>query len=141
MWTPVGWETLLNFDGEPADVEQYAPSPAGPSNLAYDRHGRQQSQPIGNRAMAGRSQKSGASGGASVAGPTSFAQGRAMANGNGLAWKTILASQVDVDGVGQIGVARVLQEVWTRGGGEQVRLDVIHTGIGLIRRCRVKVYG
>lgn len=42
--------------------------------------------------------------------------------GSDLAWKTILASVVDVDGVGEIGVCKVLQEVWKRGGGEIVSI-------------------
>ena len=37
-----------------------------------------------------------------------------------LAWKTILNRVVDVEGVGEVGVCRVLQEVWKRGGGEAV---------------------
>lgn len=41
--------------------------------------------------------------------------------GSDLAWKTILASVVEVEGVGEVGVCRVLQEVWKRGGGETVR--------------------
>ncbi|WWD03068.1 hypothetical protein V865_001113 [Kwoniella europaea PYCC6329] len=40
--------------------------------------------------------------------------------GTDLAWRTALASVVEVDGVGQVTVARVLQEVWRRGGGELV---------------------
>ncbi|WVO16143.1 hypothetical protein L204_103813 [Cryptococcus depauperatus] len=35
-------------------------------------------------------------------------------------WKTALTSLVDVDGVGQIPVIKILQEVWKRGGGDSV---------------------
>ncbi|WVQ80782.1 hypothetical protein IAT38_002887 [Cryptococcus sp. DSM 104549] len=37
-----------------------------------------------------------------------------------LEWRTVLSSVVDVDGVGQVEVIRVLQEVWKRGGGDSV---------------------
>jgi hypothetical protein len=42
--------------------------------------------------------------------------------GADLAWRTILSSVVDVEGVGQVGIARVLSEIWKRGGGEAVSL-------------------
>lgn len=37
-----------------------------------------------------------------------------------MAWMTILASEVELEGVGQIGVARLFQEIWRRGGADQV---------------------
>jgi hypothetical protein len=37
-----------------------------------------------------------------------------------LAWKTILGSVIEIESVGEVGVCRVLQEVWKRGGGETV---------------------
>jgi len=40
--------------------------------------------------------------------------------GSDLAWKTILSSVVEVEGVGETSVARLLQEVWKRGGGDAV---------------------
>ena len=40
--------------------------------------------------------------------------------GSDVPWKTILSSVVEVENVGEISVARVLQEVWKRGGGEVV---------------------
>ena len=35
-------------------------------------------------------------------------------------WRTILSSQVVVEGVGEMSVARVLQELWRHGGGDVV---------------------
>lgn len=49
--------------------------------------------------------------------PTRIAQ-----SATDLAWKTILSSVVDVEGVGEVGVAKVLQEIWKRGGGDIVSL-------------------
>jgi hypothetical protein len=46
--------------------------------------------------------------------------GRIAQFGSDLAWKTILGSVVEVEGVGEVGVCRVLLEVWKRGGGETV---------------------
>jgi len=37
-----------------------------------------------------------------------------------LACKTILGSVIEIESVGEVGVCRVLQEVWKRGGGEIV---------------------
>ncbi|WVR07110.1 hypothetical protein IAU60_004150 [Kwoniella sp. DSM 27419] len=54
------------------------------------------------------------------AAPSPSTPQRMIQFGTDLAWRTALASVVDVDGVGQITVARVLQEVWRRGGGELV---------------------
>ncbi|WVW83995.1 hypothetical protein I302_106020 [Kwoniella bestiolae CBS 10118] len=45
---------------------------------------------------------------------------RVIQLGTDLAWRTALASVVEVEGVGQVTVARILQEVWRRGGGEIV---------------------
>jgi len=56
--------------------------------------------------------------------PTDIAQ-----FGSDLAWKTIMGSVVDVAGVGEVGVARVLQEVWKRGGGDAVCLKSLPSGI------------
>jgi hypothetical protein len=56
-----------------------------------------------------------------VAGLPNLASPRKIAPlGSDLAWRTILGSVVDVEGVGDIGVARVLQEVWKRGAGDVV---------------------
>jgi hypothetical protein len=48
-----------------------------------------------------------------------------------LAWKTILSSIVEVEGVGPVGVSRVLQEVWKRGGGDVVSYRLIMVRIRL----------
>ncbi|WWC70078.1 uncharacterized protein I206_104024 [Kwoniella pini CBS 10737] len=52
--------------------------------------------------------------------PVNMTSPRVIQLGTDLAWRTALASVVDVEGVGQVTVARVLQEVWRRGGGELV---------------------
>lgn len=52
---------------------------------------------------------------------------RIAQNATDLAWKTILASVVDVEGVGEVGVARVLHEIWKRGGG-----DVVSDGLPVV---------
>jgi hypothetical protein len=56
------------------------------------------------------------------AGPSSAAMsGNKIAQmGEEIAWKTILGSVVEVEAVGGVTVARLLQEVWKRGGGDAV---------------------
>ena len=56
--------------------------------------------------------------------------------GSDLAWKTILGSVVDVDGVGEIDVTKVMLEVWRRGGGDIVsaRRPICST-ITLLTHC------
>ncbi|WWC62057.1 uncharacterized protein I303_104646 [Kwoniella dejecticola CBS 10117] len=49
--------------------------------------------------------------------PANMIPSRVIQLGTDLAWRTALASVVEVDGVGQVTVAKVLQEVWRRGGG------------------------
>jgi hypothetical protein len=44
-----------------------------------------------------------------------------------LAWRTILASVVNVEGVGDVGVATVLHEIWKRGGGDTVSRTIAKT--------------
>lgn len=46
--------------------------------------------------------------------------GKIASLGSDLAWRTILGSVVEVEGVGPVGVANVLQEIWKRGGGDAV---------------------
>jgi hypothetical protein len=59
-----------------------------------------------------------------------------MKMGSDLAWKTILASQVEVEGVGQVSVSKVLQEVWKRGGGDMVCLSLFEVTVDeLTTRC------
>lgn len=45
--------------------------------------------------------------------------------GSDLAWKTILNSVVEVEGVGEVTVVRVLQEIWRRGGGDTVSIPIV----------------
>ena len=54
-------------------------------------------------------------------GPTpSMSPSRIAQIGQDLAWKTILNSMVDVESVGEVSVAKLLHEVWKRGGGDLV---------------------
>lgn len=113
MWTPVGWDTLLNFDGPSVVKDEEDPfSIFDPTPIAGPSMSRVQSDP-------GSGNASSNSRGMSGAGPVSLEAGKLAQYGD-LAWKTILASQVEVESVGQVGVAKVLQEVWRRGGGDQV---------------------
>jgi hypothetical protein len=57
--------------------------------------------------------------------PSTIHPGRIAHFGLDLAWKTILGSVVDVEGVGQVGAVRVLQEIWKRGGGDAVSLKLL----------------
>jgi len=56
------------------------------------------------------------------AGPSSTAMSanKIAQMGEEIAWKTILGSVVEVEAVGGVTVARLLQEVWKRGGGDTV---------------------
>ena len=54
--------------------------------------------------------------------------GRLAQSATDIAWKTILSSVVDVEGVGEVGVCRVLQEIWKRGGGDMVRRENARLG-------------
>lgn len=58
------------------------------------------------------------------AGPSSAAMSgnKIVQMGEEIAWKTILGSVVEVEAVGGVTVARLLQEVWKRGGGDAVSL-------------------
>ncbi|OCF38713.1 hypothetical protein I317_07498 [Kwoniella heveanensis CBS 569] len=57
---------------------------------------------------------------ATILQPPSQLPPRVVQFGADLAWRTALASVVEVEGVGQVTVASVLQEIWRRGGGELV---------------------
>lgn len=125
MWTPVGWDTLLNFDGDSKEVNPFATPVASTSSPAVGGGmARVSSDPGRNRRSVSGPVREGTGSRAEMAaaGPASLERGRAAPMGSDLAWRTILASQVDVDGVGHIGVARVLQEVWRKGGGDSVSL-------------------
>lgn len=60
----------------------------------------------------------------SEAGPSTSAlsSNKIAQMGDEIAWKTILGSVVEVEAVGGVTVARLLQEVWKRGGGDAVSL-------------------
>ncbi|RSH94140.1 hypothetical protein EHS25_003943 [Saitozyma podzolica] len=69
---------------------------------------------------------------AAVAALPNLASPRKVAQfGSDLAWRTILSSVVEVDGVGELGVARVLQEVWKRGGGDASLWPIIIIALSL----------
>jgi hypothetical protein len=98
-WT-TPWEGLLDFDLPKGDLgakraklnTQHAPAPHAPASKLT----------LG------------------VIPPPHVTPGSVATFGHDLAWKTILGSMVDVEGVGEVGVVRVLQEVWKRGGGDAV---------------------
>lgn len=117
-WTPDdgGWEGLLDFG---ADTKQ---DDAAPPFLFDDIlsstptvMSRSHSDPAGDSRQ-GLNTHASPSGAAS----TSFSPGRVAQYGSDLAWKTILSSVVEVEGVGETSVVRVLQEIWKRGGGDSV---------------------
>ena len=45
--------------------------------------------------------------------------------GEEMAWKTILGTVVEVEAVGGVPVAKLLQEIWKRGGGDAVSLLLV----------------
>lgn len=114
MWNqPVGWDTLLSFDASGAPIQQ--PQHGGPASA---------SSPDMSHIMT-RNRSDPGSASYTVSGqlpripegsPSKLAQ-----MGSEMVWKTILASQVEVEGVGQVAVSKVLREVWQRGGGDIVR--------------------
>lgn len=113
MWNqPVGWDTLLSFDASGAPIQQ--PQHGGPASA---------SSPDMSHIMT-RNRSDPGSASYTVSGqlpripegsPSKLAQ-----MGSEMVWKTILASQVEVEGVGQVAVSKVLREVWQRGGGDIV---------------------
>ena len=117
-----GWEALLDFGGDSNRAE----SKAG-TGLAFDRifpeppfpqpMSRSRSDPAGEPRPPHPANVNRSSSGTAVASlsPDQLAQFSAD-----LAWKTILSSIVEVEGVGETSVARVLQEIWQRGGGDAV---------------------
>ncbi|WWC89234.1 uncharacterized protein L201_004152 [Kwoniella dendrophila CBS 6074] len=131
----VDWETLLNFDTEgkpspnkiiPSNLGKVKPiiaSPKQPSTTEIPAPRAKSDplsdpQPIQQHPDPFRIQ-------ASIPAPPRLPHieqnpTRVVQLGADLAWRTALASVVEVDGVGQITVARILQEVWRRGGGELV---------------------
>lgn len=102
------WESLLNLDNcfTPVSARDNPLSPKLPSSrkMNYEQMSQvgSSSRPILN-------------------GPTpSMSPSRIAQIGQDLAWKTILNSMVDVESVGEVSVAKLLHEVWKRGGGDLV---------------------
>ncbi len=119
---PGGWEGLLDFDGghQQTPAKQESPTKHRRSG-ASSPTGQTMSRIKSDSAGHGRAKNMVA---LATRGPylsqTSYSPGRIAQYGSDLAWKTILSSVVEVESVGATGVARVLQEVWKRGGGDAV---------------------
>jgi hypothetical protein len=73
--------------------------------------------------------------------PPAIGPGKIAQFGSDLAWKTILGSVVDVEGIGEVGVVRVLQEIWKRGGGDAVGQSFILECLAHICRSPRSVFG
>ncbi|RSH87262.1 hypothetical protein EHS25_003171 [Saitozyma podzolica] len=132
-WTPgAGWEGLLDFDfDKPAApvAGSSTPNRIFTNGAAVDAPLlRGKSEPgLGvevNGGASGASADAASLGLPLLASPSKIAQ-----FGSDLAWRTILGSVVEVEGVGEVGVARVLQEVWKRGGGDVVSLQSLWPSI------------
>lgn len=103
------WESLLNLDGKftPASPRDNPLSPApAPSSRKMGGSLLPDAGPS-SRPFLGNL-------------PPSLSPSRIAQIGQDIAWKTILASMVEVEGVGEVGVAKLLHEVWKRGGGDLV---------------------
>jgi hypothetical protein len=123
-WTPgAGWEGLLDFDFDKPAVPVAGSST--PNRIFTN------GAPVDAPLLRGKSDpgvggegNGGASAGAASLGLPLLASPSKIAQfGSDLAWRTILGSVVEVEGVGEVGVARVLQEVWKRGGGDVVSVQ------------------
>ncbi|WVF71262.1 hypothetical protein IAT40_006065 [Kwoniella sp. CBS 6097] len=143
----VEWDTLLNFEIEAkhtspqkmissnlATARPIVTSPETSSNEHLPPVSRAKSDPISDHHIFSNPIDSGAQVSVEATTPTGSSSTSSATNlqppqqgparviqfGADLAWRTALASVVEVDGVGQVTVASVLQEVWRRGGGELV---------------------
>lgn len=116
-WIPgTGWETLLKFDFGKASGAASTPNKRKSPAAVGVPITRGRSDPGSAGTVGGESKLA-----AAVAALPNLASPRKVAHsGSDLTWRTILSSVVEVDGVGELGVARVLQEVWKRGGGDAV---------------------
>lgn len=122
-WTP-GWEGLLNFDFNPAPQHQQLSQ----QQQYQPHHQPTQSHQQSQQKLIDKAEAQSMSRGRSESGKVEdlsgiLSPGRIAQAGSDLAWRTILGSVVDVEGVGEVGVARVLQEVWRRGGGDAVSVQ------------------
>ncbi|KAK8864486.1 hypothetical protein IAR55_001736 [Kwoniella newhampshirensis] len=133
-WTPGtgAWDALLSFDTEPKPSPNKVPT----SNLAtaeplngspeasMSAVPRAQSDPLSIPSAAPTPYAS-----MSALQPPSFTPARIVQLGADLAWKTALASVVEVDGVGQVALSRILQEIWKRGGGDVITAQCLWPSI------------
>ncbi|ORY32827.1 hypothetical protein BCR39DRAFT_557390 [Naematelia encephala] len=110
-WTPgVAWEGLLNFDDEPRPSVSKLDSMSSftPISRTKSENGSKLQLPFN----------------LGTATPNRIAQFT-----SDLAWRTILGSVIEVEGVGEVGVGRVLHEVWKRGGGDVVSAQCLWPSI------------
>lgn len=123
----MGWDGLINFDSvtpqrtpsKLAGAGFHAATAGSPKPNLGQAMSRALSEP-GEQKDAAATLRPGI-----LHGTARFAQ-----SATDMAWKTILGSVVDVEGVGEVGVSRVLQEIWKRGGGDMVRCN--RTGIACV---------
>ena len=127
MWNqPVGWDTLLSFDAAGQAL------PAGPAS---------EPSPEVSHSMSRNRSDPGSAGYLPMQLPPIPEAGPSVpkmaAMSGDIVWKTILASQVEVEGAGQVAVSKVLQEVWQRGGGDMVSSHAATHRLpdSLISRC------
>ncbi|KAK4690020.1 hypothetical protein P7C73_g81, partial [Tremellales sp. Uapishka_1] len=133
-WTPGAgeWEGLLNFDMGETDESPFmsmqspyqdSASSSEPMSLSRS-HLQCNSTPSAHEAASSSNSPFG------MRSPRRFlSPGRIARSATDLAWKTILGSQVEVEGVGQVSVTKVLGEVWKRGGGDVVTSQCLWPGI------------
>ena len=108
------WEGLLNFGSTPE------PTASRTDNSVFGQdHGSHSPKSSGQPLARAKSEPKEAQAGSSRA-IMHVNTGRLAQAATDLAWKTILGSVIEIESVGEVGVSRVLQEVWKRGGGETV---------------------
>ncbi|WRT66461.1 uncharacterized protein IL334_003420 [Kwoniella shivajii] len=138
----VAWETLLNFDtdvkpstnkivsSKPVSAKSKSIPPPEQNNTAVPRA---KSDPLHDenafRSSSESSYYQPTAPTPTTLPPAAVTPARALQLGPDLAWRTALASVVAVDGVGEVTVARVLQEIWRRGGGELVTSQCLWSNI------------
>ena len=115
----MGWDGLINFDSM---TPQATPNKV---NAVVDTANGSSKPSSGGQTMSRARSEPGEhkDAGAVLKPGVLTTSGRFVQSAADMAWKTILGSVVEVEGVGEIGVCRVLQEIWKRGGGDMVRGD------------------
>ena len=121
-----GWEGLIDFSGDNAWSPSRGAKPcSSPSSPVAQPMSRARSDPTGEQDFPPPQ----------VSRPNAFASssrddfvvpqfpltpGKKVSCSSDSTWKTVLSSLVMVEGVGEMSVARVLQELWRHGGGDIV---------------------